>query len=69
MARQNDEFNELLGRVPLDKVELLIFYKKYLLTKVSKESVCKSTLLQDFARAGTTFAVTALLQYGSLSHI
>ena len=39
------------------------------LTKVSKESVCKSTLLQDFARAGTTFAVTALLQYGSVSHI
>ena len=69
MARQNDEFNELLGRVPLDKVELLILPQKYLLTKVSKESVCKSTLLQDFAQAGRAFAVIALLQYGSLSHI
>merc|ERR1711934_944511 len=28
------------------------------------EPVCKSTLLQDFARAGRAFAVTALLQYG-----
>merc|ERR1712037_646182 len=50
MARQDDEFKELLGRVPLEKV--------------SKEPVCKSTLLQDFARAGRAFAVTALLQYG-----
>ena len=31
MARQDDEFKELLGRVPLEKVELLIlFYYKTL---------------------------------------
>jgi len=50
MARQNDEFKERLGRVPLDKV--------------SNEPVCGSTLLQDFAQSGREFAVAALLQYG-----
>jgi len=50
MARQNDEFNELLGRACREKV--------------SNVPVCGSTLLQDFARFGREFALAALLQYG-----
>jgi len=51
VAGKDEEFKELLASVPVDKV--------------SKEAVCGSTLLQDFARLGKTSAVTALLQYGS----
>jgi len=47
---KDEEFKELLARVPVDKV--------------SKEAVCRSTLLQDLARLGKTSAVTALLQHG-----
>jgi len=50
VAGKDEEFKELLARVPVDKV--------------SKEAVCGSTLLQDLARLGKTSAVTALLQYG-----
>merc|ERR1712192_142308 len=50
VAGKDEEFKELLARVPVDKV--------------SKEAVCGSTLLQDLARLGKTSAVTALLQHG-----
>jgi len=50
MVGREEEFKELLTRVPTEKV--------------SAEPVCGSTLLQDFARCGKTCAVAALLQYG-----
>jgi len=50
MVGREEEFKELLTRVPTEKV--------------SAEPVCGSTLLQDFARRGKTCAVAALLQYG-----
>jgi len=48
--KPSEEFKELLGRIPP--------------AKVSKESVCGSTLLQGFSRAGNTSGVALLLQHG-----
>jgi len=49
--KQSEEFKQLLQSLPP--------------AKVSKESVCGSTLLQDFARCGNRSAVAALLQHGA----
>merc|ERR1719430_2972985 len=49
--KQSKEFKQLLQSLPP--------------TKVSKESVCGSTLLQDFARCGNRSAVAALLRHGA----
>jgi len=51
VAGKDEEFKELLEKVPRDKV--------------NKRAVCGgSTLLQDLARLGKTSAVVALLQHG-----
>merc|ERR1712032_213145 len=51
VAGRDEEFKELLEKVPRDKV--------------NKQAVCGgSTLLQDLARLGKTSAVVALLQHG-----
>jgi len=49
--KASDEFKELLGKIPPEKV--------------SKESFCGSTLLQDFASCGNRSAVALLLQHGA----
>jgi len=49
--KPSEKFKELLGRIPADKL--------------SKESVCRSTLLQDFAWNGNRSAVALLLQHGA----
>jgi len=49
--KASEEFKELLGNIPQ--------------AKVSKESVCGSTLLQDFAWCGNRSAVALLLKHGA----
>jgi len=51
--KPSEEFKKLLGRIPTNKL--------------SKESVCRSTLLQDFAWNGNRSAVALLLQHGFVS--
>ena len=63
------DFKKLLASIPPAKVNINQIVKIIIrrVTQVSKESVCGSTLLQSFARAGNRAGVALLLQHGFVS--